>query len=348
MRLSCCVVKSGIANDNNKKISNSQDAHKMNNSKAPYLWKGEIFPYLAFTILTLFCQQLMAATLVNGVASTGLASSSGNLTFTIDVPAGSSNLSFAMSGGTGDADLYVRFGSAPTTSAYDCRPYQSGNNESCPIANVQAGTYHVSINPYSAFTGVNLIANFTEGGGSGGGDSGGGGSSGDELDESNIAGAQGSTNSFSLDVPANATNLVFTMSGGSGDADLYVRFGSQPTTSSYDCRPYQSGNNESCPIANAQEGTYYLMLQGYSAYSGVSLTGTYDEGNGTGNVAPQAVIANGPFSALVGNAISFSSAGSNDSDGSVTSYQWSFGDGQTSTQANPSYSYAHRVIILLA
>ena len=32
-------------------------------------------------------------------------------------------------GGTGDGDLYVRFGSQPTTSAYDCRPYASGNAE---------------------------------------------------------------------------------------------------------------------------------------------------------------------------------------------------------------------------
>ena len=29
-----------------------------------------------------------------------------------------------MSGGTGDADLYVRAGSKPTTSTYDCRPYK--------------------------------------------------------------------------------------------------------------------------------------------------------------------------------------------------------------------------------
>ena len=34
------------------------------------------------------------------------------------------------------------------------------------------------------------------------------------------------------------------MAGGSGDADLYVRYGSQPTTSSYTCRPYLNGNNE--------------------------------------------------------------------------------------------------------
>lgn len=306
-------------------------------TRNPHRRIGEVSSYLAFTFLTLFCQQLMAATLVNGAASTNLASSSGNLTFTINVPAGATNLSFVMSGGTGDADMYVRFGAAPTTSTYDCRPYQSGNNESCPITNVQAGTYHVMLSPYSAFTGVSLLANFTE---SGGGSGGGGGSSGSELNESNVSGAQGSSTYFSLDVPAGATNLAFTMSGGSGDADLYVRFGSQPTTSTYDCRPYQSGNNESCPIATAQAGTYYLMLRGYSAYSGVTLTGTYDAGTGSGNTAPQAVIANGPFSALEGDAISFSSTGSNDPDGSIASYNWNFGNGQTRTQANPSYTYS--------
>lgn len=291
-------------------------------------------PYLSFAFLLIFCQQLFASPLQNGVAQTNLASSTAALNFTLEVPAGSTNLSVAMSGGSGDADLYVRFGSAPTTSTYDCRPYQSGNNETCTISNVQAGTYHVMLSPYSAFSGVSLVANFTEGG------NGGGGGSGTELNESNLSGAQGSSTYFSLDVPAGATNLSFNMSGGSGDADLYVRFGAQPTTSAYDCRPYQSGNNEACPIATAQAGTYYVMLRGYSAYSGVSLTGSYDGGTDPGNTPPQAVIANGPFAALEGESITFSSAGSNDPDGSVVSYSWNFGNGQTSTQANPSRSYA--------
>src|SRR5207248_2170290 len=36
--------------------------------------------------------------------------------WTMVVPAGATNLVFAISGGTGDADLYVKFGSAPTLS----------------------------------------------------------------------------------------------------------------------------------------------------------------------------------------------------------------------------------------
>ncbi|MDD8059272.1 S8 family serine peptidase [Shewanella metallivivens] len=105
-----------------------------------------------------------------------------------------------------------------------------------------------------------------------------------------LAGAKNDELYYSLDVPAGATNLSFTMSGGTGDADLYVQYGASPTTSSYDCRPWKSGNAESCPISTTQSGTYYVMVQGYSAFSGVSLVANYTapgsgSGAGTGGVA---------------------------------------------------------------
>jgi hypothetical protein len=65
--------------------------------------------------------------------------------------------------------------------------------------------------------------------------------------------------------------MKFVISGGTGDADLYVRFGAAPTTSQWNCRPYSSGNNESCEFNPAQSGTYYVMLQPYTAFSGVTL-----------------------------------------------------------------------------
>ncbi|GGA87545.1 extracellular protease [Arenimonas soli] len=105
--------------------------------------------------------------LTKGVAVTGLAATTGNsLYYTLSVPAGSSNLVFNMSGGTGDADLYVQFGSQPTDTAYVCRPYLSGNTETCTIAAPSAGTYHVRVKAYSGFSGVSLVGNYTAGGGS--------------------------------------------------------------------------------------------------------------------------------------------------------------------------------------
>ena len=110
---------------------------------------------------------------------------------------------------------------------------------------------------------------------------GGGGSLQDGVAVTGLSGSSGSEQSFTLVVPAGASNLVFTTSGGTGDADMYVRFGSAPTTSTWDCRPYVGGNNETCTFSAPQAGTYHVMLRGYSAYSGVSLVGNYDTG-GTG------------------------------------------------------------------
>ena len=102
--------------------------------------------------------------LSNGVPLTGLtATTGGELNYTMVVPANSTNLKFAMNGGTGNADLYVRFGGAPTDSVYDCRPYRAGNLESCSFATPQAGTYYVRIKARSSFSGVKLTPTFSAG-----------------------------------------------------------------------------------------------------------------------------------------------------------------------------------------
>jgi hypothetical protein len=71
-----------------------------------------------------------------------------------------------------------------------------------------------------------------------------------------------------------STDVTVKISGGSGDADLYVRKTSNPTTSSYICRPWLSGNNETCTIS-ATSGTYKIGLYAYSAFSGVLLEVSY-------------------------------------------------------------------------
>lgn len=115
---------------------------------------------------------------------------------------------------------------------------------------------------------------------------GGGGGGPDELQngvpETGLSGSQNSETHFYIDVPAGASNLEFDISGGSGDADLYVRHGSQPTTGTYDCRPWLNGNNETCTEASPSAGTWYVMLHGYNAYSGVTLVASFDEPGGGG------------------------------------------------------------------
>ncbi len=210
--------------------------------------------------------------LANGVAKTNIAGAkSEELNFTMTVPAGATDLSFDMTGGTGDADLYVKFGSAPTTSSYDCRPYKGGNAESCPIATAQAGTYHVKVIGYSAFTGVSLTGSFTEGSTGGGG-----GATGGSASVTDISVARRAWTYYTIDVPAGMATLDFNMSGGTGDADMYIRRGSKPTSTSYDCRPYKSGNTESCPFTNPTADTWHVGIYGYQAATGVSLDVTYN------------------------------------------------------------------------
>lgn len=95
--------------------------------------------------------------------------------------------------------------------------------------------------------------------------------------QDDLAGEGGDRLVFAIDVPADATNLRFSMSGGEGDADLYLRFGAEPTLNDYDCRPYLFGNQERCKVPDARQGRYYVLIHGYSAFSGVSLVASYDE-----------------------------------------------------------------------
>jgi microbial collagenase len=66
----------------------------------------------------------------------------------------------------------------------------------------------------------------------------------------------------------------------------------------------------------------------------VTFTGKLNTGAGTNQ--PPVARPNGPYSAAASAAIAFSSAGSSDPDGTISAYLWTFGDGTTSTLANPS------------
>ena len=99
---------------------------------------------------------------------------------------------------------------------------------------------------------------------------------------SNLSGATGSWQYFKITVPSAQTSLAINMSGGTGDADLYVKFGAQPTSTSYDYRPFLTGNNESVSVTNPAAGDWYIGINGYAAYSGVSLQATYSGSGGGG------------------------------------------------------------------
>jgi hypothetical protein len=158
----------------------------------------------------------------------------------------------------------VKFGSKPTDSSYDCRPYKSGNAESCTIATPSAGTYYVRMKAYSAFSGVSLLGDYSTGGGGGGGDT--------SVNLPTVSTGNWSS-TYTMAVAAGKTATI-KIAGGTGDADLYVGAGAEPTTSSYTCRPYKTGNSETCTLTPSSATTYYIKVRAYSTFSGVTLTGS--------------------------------------------------------------------------
>ncbi|VAW84132.1 Extracellular protease precursor [hydrothermal vent metagenome] len=200
--------------------------------------------------------------LVNNIAKTGLSSAANNqLYFTFEVPENATSLSFNLSG-DGDADLHVLFGSRPTTLDFDCRPYMDSSNEICEFTNPKAGTWHVMIEAFRAYNDVSLVASYKKGNGGGAGDS---------LEINDINASLGNWKHYSVTVPAGMNSLNITISGGAGDADLYVRYLTEPETGKFHCRPYKNGNAESCRFTTPQSGTWYIGIRAYRTFSGVTL-----------------------------------------------------------------------------
>lgn len=100
--------------------------------------------------------------LTNGVALTNLSGTTGDeALFVLDVPAGATNLRIAASGGSGDLDMYVRFGAAPAGNVYDCGSENPNNSETCLVAAPSTGAYYVLFKAYSSYTSATLTASYT-------------------------------------------------------------------------------------------------------------------------------------------------------------------------------------------
>jgi len=95
----------------------------------------------------------------------------------------------------------------------------------------------------------------------------------------NSSGQQGTV--VKLESQSSLDLLRVQISGGSGDADLYVRFGEPPTLDEYDCRPYVGGNDETCEFPDPSVGDWYVMIYGFQSYSGVTLLAEEEQDGGS-------------------------------------------------------------------
>lgn len=90
-----------------------------------------------------------------------------------------------------------------------------------------------------------------------------------------LSAAAGNQAYYKLEVPAGASTLTFTLQGGTGDADLFVKRGFEPTDVVFDCVSAGATSNETCSFTAPAAGTWFVRIVAFSAYNGVTLTGTY-------------------------------------------------------------------------
>jgi PKD repeat protein len=150
-----------------------------------------------------------------------------------------------------------------------------------------------------------------------------------------IAGKQAPVAKVSASTTTGTASLAVNFSGqGSADSDGSIvgyawDFGNGTTG---------SGLTAGCTYSAA--GTYIAVLtvtdnDGLVGSASVTITVS-----APANIAPTAVASASTTSGLAPLAIAFSSAGSNDADGSIASYLWTFGDGTTSTVASPAKTFS--------
>jgi len=125
------------------------------------------------------------------------------------------------------------------------------------------------------------------------------------------------------------TWLAFVTGAGLADSTTFARFyftvigaaGTQTTTSTLLSVIEDLQGTNLIPLTRKSEGTFTVA---------------------SGGPANQAPVARpgGPYSGTVGAPLSFSGVGSSDPDGSIATYQWTFGDGMSANGAMPTHSYA--------
>jgi len=159
-----------------------------------------------------------------------------------------------------DADLYVRVGARPTGSQYDCKSTNGGTNQdTCSLDINQNDTVYIAVDGYKA-TSYRLRASLTNGGGGE-----------EEPDVTVVTSGQTVSDSVSRDAikyykinSSFGDKVTATINGLSADADIYIKKGEKPTTSSFDCKSTNGGtNSDSCSIDIIENGGVYIAVAGF-------------------------------------------------------------------------------------
>ena len=274
--------------------------------------------------------------LASGEAVSGSVEEDGWALYRIAVPSDAAQLEVKMADTTADLDLYVRYSAVPDLVAWDYRPWLPGGDETVIVtkdsspAPLRAGDWYIGIYGFRS-GGFTIRAKY-------------GDPAGTTVLTSGVPYPDSLQESewkyYRIDVPQSATELTINTAEATADMDLYVRFGSIPDYDNWDYRPYTLNGNETVTVTPSssprplQQGTWFAAVHSFWTGS-YTITATF-KGGGTCVLSCTATV---PSTGTAGSAVSFASTASAAGCGASPSYAWTFGDGATSSQQNPSHTY---------
>ncbi len=159
----------------------------------------------------------------------------------------------------------------------------------------------------------------------------------------------GGTAYYSVAVTTTASKLVVTLDGPTGtDFDLYVKLGSNPTTSSYTVKADTSSPDEVATVNNPSTGTYYIMIKAYSGTGAYTIKADLVT-EAADTTAPVVSITNPAAGATVSGTVSITISATDAS--GISSYQILIDGVSKSTSSSYSWntaSYANGAHTILA
>ena len=166
------------------------------------------------------------------------------------------------------------------------------------------------------------------------------------TDDSGASDAAGSTVEVTA-APVNQTPVADANGPYSGTVGVPVTFdgtgSNDPDGSivaySWDFGDGMTGSGATPTHSYTADGNYVVTLT-VTDDAGDSGTDTSTVSIGAVGNEPPISDPSGPYSGTVGVAVAFDGTGSTDPDGTITSYEWDFGDGSTGGTATPTHTYA--------
>lgn len=179
-----------------------------------------------------------------------------------DVPAGMAEAVVDVFDLNADVTLYVRQGSKPTPSNYNCSDwdYYGMNNRRCAITNPSAGRWWIGVlNEDDGPIQYSVRASW----GSGADQALANGVPLDDYVSSFQAGA--AWKYYFVDLDGSSSELVVDLKNLSADADLFVRRGAKPDRSNYDCTSAGVGTAaERCTLSQPAAGRWWIAVNNFS------------------------------------------------------------------------------------